>query len=64
MFALFQLCIPGEAMADRIVAGDDAHSKLQELQELLQRAQEVEQSLQQQVIHSSKGQGEVYGYGG
>ena len=37
-------------MADRLVAGDDEHSKLQELQELLQRAQEVEQSLQQQVI--------------
>ena len=40
----------GEAMADRIAVGDDDHSKLQELQELLQRAQEVEQSLQQQVI--------------
>ena len=49
MFCL-QLCIPGEAMADRIVAGDDEHSKLQELQELLQRVQEVEQSLQRQVI--------------
>ena len=41
---------PAEAMADRIAVGDDDHSKLQELQELLQRAQEVEQSLQQQVI--------------
>ena len=49
-FVVFQPCIPGEAMADRIVAGDDEHSKLRELQELLHRAQEVEQSLQQQVI--------------
>ena len=46
VFVVFQLCIPGEAMADRIVAGDDEHSKLRELQELLHRAQEVEQSLQ------------------
>ena len=37
-------------MADRLLAGGDEHAKLQELQELLQRAQEVEQSLQQQVI--------------
>ena len=37
-------------MADRLLAGEDEHAKLQELQELLQRAQEVEQSLQQQVI--------------
>ena len=50
VFVVFQPCIPGEAMADRIVAGDDEHSKLRELQELLHRAQEVEQSLQQQVI--------------
>ena len=47
-FVSVNLTISGRAMANPN-DGDD-HAKLVELQGLLQRAQEVEQSLQQQIV--------------